>query len=253
MAKKILVIYSAKNSSPFYTHSAELYNRKWKDLSAISRKAAFEKQVLFSQMWFQFAAHLYCQPTSAYRSSRNNSFPSTNHRYVCDCWWGLSFAPPSFFFFSNFLFIYIGIKVYVVCSEHCHILSLSCHGMKKHACCMTELSGPFLMDAGDVCHLLLAFICRCTKKCHFSPLWHRAEHGSVWMRWSTPVMSNCGVPGVDLQPCLSSCLSITDPAWPSLPTQTVDQPSQRSCPTKIEREANSQWDKWGGFIFSNRI
>lgn len=103
MAKKILVIYSAKNSSPFYTHSAELYNRKWKDLSAISRGTAFEKQVLFSQMWFQFAAHLYCQPTSAYRSSRNNSFPSTNHRYVCDCWWGLSFAPPSFFFFFQFV------------------------------------------------------------------------------------------------------------------------------------------------------
>lgn len=55
MAKKILVIHSAKNNSPFYTHSTELYNRKWRDLSAISRKAAFEKQVLFSQMWFQYS------------------------------------------------------------------------------------------------------------------------------------------------------------------------------------------------------
>lgn len=100
----------------------------------------------------------------------------TVRSYICSSF--------SFYLFFLIWYAFIYCKVYLLYLFRALPYSSFKLPWDEEVCMLhdTELSRPFLTDAGD-CYLLPAFIRRCPKKCHLLiPLWHRAEDGSVWMR-----------------------------------------------------------------------
>lgn len=246
VAKKVLIIYSAKNNSPFYTHSAKLYNTKLRDLSAISRKSWFWKAGLI------FTDVVPVCSTSVLAANKCIWKFKRQLLYIQKPQIGVQPLVRSFICstVSSFIYFFLMIFIYPLQRYNLFVQSTAIFFLQA------AMGWRSMYVAWHRAIETLPDWCRCIhlqvyQEVSLADVFVTQNSGWFWLdEVKHTVMRNYGVPGVELPPCPSSCLSIARVSCRSCMT-FPSNPGSHHVLQRQKREAHSPWDIWSLFFKQN--